>query len=215
MLKKFIGLLLQVAIMTYEAVVIGTSAGGLAALSAILPSLPEDFPLPILIVQHMAPNKESYLSAHLDQLSRIRVKEADDKEPIEPGRVYLAPGGYHLLIENDHSLSLSSDDRVCYSRPSIDVLFECAADVFREHLIGIVLTGANNDGASGLAQIKACGGLAIVQDPQTAEAMTMPEEAIKAAEVDYVLSIKEIAPLLCKIVQEQVNQQVRCGNEKR
>ena len=180
-------------------VVIGASAGGLEALKVMLPALPTSFPLPIAIVQHRDARSDGFLAEYLNRMSRVAVSEPEDKEPICAGHVYLAPGGYHLLIESDHCFSLSVDARVNYSCPSIDVLFESAADVFAESLIGIVLTGANTDGAQGLRAIKARGGLAIVQDPQTAQAPTMPRAALEATAVDYIVDLDRIAPLLIKI----------------
>jgi two-component system chemotaxis response regulator CheB len=189
--------------MRYEAVVIGVSAGGIEALKVILPALPKPLPLPIVIVQHRNERPDSFLAEYLSQASGMAVSDAEDKEPLCPGRVYLAPAGYHLLIESDRSFSLSVDARVNYSCPSIDVLFESAADVFAESLIGIVLTGANADGAQGLRAIKARGGLAIVQDPETAQAAAMPHAALQATPVDYIVDLKQIAPLLMQMSAPQ------------
>lgn len=185
--------------MRYAAVVIGVSAGGIEALKIILPALPACFPLPIAIVQHRDQRSDSFLATYLNKMSGIVVTEAEDKEPLCSGRVYLAPAGYHLLIEADRSFSLSVDPRVNYSCPSIDVLFESAAEVFAESLIGIVLTGANSDGAHGLKRIKDRGGLAVVQDPKTASAIAMPRAALEATPVDHVLDLLQIAPLLIRI----------------
>ena len=139
----------------FEAMVIGVSAGGLAALGKILPELSEDFPLAVLIVQHMRRDADGFLWRHLDTLSRLTVKEAEDKEAIQPKTVYIAPPDYHLLVEPDRTLSLSADERVNFSRPSIDVLFETAAEVYQQRLIGVILTGANNDGTRGLQTSRA------------------------------------------------------------
>jgi two-component system chemotaxis response regulator CheB len=185
--------------MRYAAVVIGVSAGGVEALKVLLPALPASFPLPIAIVQHRDQRSDGFLAAYLNTMSRIAISEAEDKEPFCPGHAYLAPAGYHLLIESDRSLSLSVDQRVNHSCPSIDVLFESAADVFAESLIGIVLTGANADGAEGLKAIKARGGLAVVQDPQTASARAMPRAALEATPVDHVVDLGGIAPLLTRM----------------
>ena len=182
-----------------RAVVIGASAGGLEALKVMLPALPASFPLPIAIVQHRDGSSDGFLAEYLNRMSRVMVSEPEDKEPLCAGHVYIAPGGYHLLIESDLCFSLSVDGRVNYSCPSIDVLFESAADVFAESLIGIVLTGANVDGAQGLKAIKAHGGLAIVQDPKTAQAAAMPRAALEATDVDYIVGLDQIAPLLIKI----------------
>ena len=185
--------------MRYEAVVIGVSAGGIEALKVILSPLPASFPLPIAIVQHRNERSDGFLAEYLDRMSGLVVSEAEDKEPLCPGHVYLAPAGYHLLIESDRSFSLSVDPRVNYSCPSIDVLFESAADAFADSLIGIVLTGANADGAKGLKAIKARRGLAIVQNPETAQAATMPRAALEATAVDYQVDLQEIVPLLIRI----------------
>jgi two-component system chemotaxis response regulator CheB len=185
--------------MRYAAVVIGVSAGGIEALKILLPALPASFPLPLAIVQHRNQRSDGFLAAYLDRMSEIAVSEAEDKEPLRAGHAYLAPAGYHLLIEADRSLSLSVDPRVNYSCPSIDVLFESAADVFSESLIGIVLTGANADGAQGLNAIKTRGGLAIVQDPQTASATAMPRAALVATAVDHVVDLERIASLLIQV----------------
>lgn len=185
----------------YKAVVVGTSAGGLEALSVVTASLPGDFSLPVAVVQHRRSDSDDFLAVHLDERSRLRVKEADDKEPIRPGTIYLAPAGYHLLIERDGTFSLSLDERVNYCRPSIDVLFDSAADVFEDKVIGVFLTGSNSDGSQGLKHIKQCGGLAVVQDPACAEADCMPREAIEATQVDQVLALEKIAPFLVQCCQ--------------
>ena len=182
--------------MGYAAVVIGVSTGGIDALKVLLPALPASFPLPIAIVQHRDRRSDAFLANYLNAITKIAVSEAEDKEPFCAAHAYLAPAGYHLLIESDRSLSLTIDERVNYSCPSIDVLFESAAHVFAQSLIGIVLTGANADGAQGLKAIKARGGLAVVQDPQTAAAMAMPRAALKATAVDHVVPLDRIAPLL-------------------
>jgi len=183
----------------FEAVVIGVSAGGMNAMKTILSMLPATFHLPIVIVQHIAPQSDSYFSEYLERFSNIKVKEAEEKEKLRAGTAYIAPSDYHLLIEPDQSFSLSADDKVNYSRPSIDLLFESAADVFGNKLVGIVLTGANSDGSYGLKTIKDRGGLAIVQDPKTAESPFMPQAAINATSVDYIVNLGGIAPLLLKL----------------
>jgi two-component system chemotaxis response regulator CheB len=185
--------------MPYEAAVIGVSAGGIEALKVLLPLLPASVPFPIVIVQHRDSRSNGFLAEYLNRMSEIVVSEAEDKEPLCAGHVYLAPAGYHLLIESDRSFSLSADARVNYSCPSIDVLFESAADAFQESLIGIVLTGANADGARGLKAIKARGGVAIVQNPATAESSAMPHAALRATPVDYIVEIEALAPLLMRL----------------
>jgi two-component system chemotaxis response regulator CheB len=178
-----------------EIVVIGTSYGGLSALQVLLPALAEDFTLPVVIVQHRRKDNDDGLCDFLRRRSHLPLNEPNDKEPIEPGRVYLAPRDYHLLIDQG-SFALSTGSPVIHARPSIDVLFESAADAYRERAVGVVLTGANRDGGLGLARIKAQGGLAVVQDPETAESPAMPRAALAATEVDRVLPLAEIAPFL-------------------
>jgi two-component system chemotaxis response regulator CheB len=185
--------------MKYEAIVIGVSAGGMNALGTILPCFPADFALPVIIVQHMDPNSHDYLADHLNRKCNIQVKEAEDKESIINGVAYIAPANYHLLLEEDRTLSLSVDDLVNYSRPSIDVMFETAADVYTKRLVGVVLTGANADGSKGLTKIKTLGGLAVVQDPATAHVDYMPKAAIASTRVDHILPLEEIASLLLKL----------------
>lgn len=189
--------------MRYEAIVIGASAGGLQALKTVLTALPASFPFPIAIVQHIADRSESVMAELLDRASRIAVNEAEDKELLRPGTAYLAPPGYHLLIEPDRSFSLSVDERVNYACPSIDVLFESAAEVFGKALIGVILTGANADGAHGLKTIKAHGGLAIVQNPENAESPVMPRAALAATEVDYRVNLEQLAPLLLRLTGQE------------
>ncbi len=179
---------------TYRAVVIGSSAGGLKALEIILSRLAEDFLIPIVIVQHVAAN--SSLASVLSQKTRHPIKEADDKELLQAGWIYVAPSGYHLIIESNAAFSFSVDEKVNNSRPSIDVLFESAADAFGPELIGVILTGSNADGSAGLKRIHDRGGLTIVQDPNTAEAKEMPSSALKRTNPDYTLPVEEISALL-------------------
>lgn len=182
-----------------EAIVIGASAGALEALSVILPALPVDFDLPLIIVVHVPPDKKSILAELFQAKCRIVVREADDKEPINGGTAYFAPPNYHLLVEANRSLSLSSDEAVLFSRPSIDVLFESAADAYGAGLIAIVLTGANQDGAAGLRAVMDGGGTAIVQTPQDAFASAMPEAAIAMCPTAHVLSLDAILSFLQKV----------------
>ena len=184
----------------YRAIVVGASAGGIQALKKILPELPANFPLPIIIVQHQHPSSDNYYVNYLAEKCRMKVKEADEKECIAAGTIYFAPPNYHLLIEADETFALSTSERVCYSRPSIDVLFETAADVYEAALIGIILTGANSDGANGMKRIKENGGLAIAQDPQNAESPAMPFAAISACRIDHVLALEKIPKFLVKTV---------------
>jgi two-component system, chemotaxis family, protein-glutamate methylesterase/glutaminase len=182
-----------------EAVVIGASAGALETLSNLLPGLPADYRLPILIVVHLPPDKTSLFAELLRARCAIRVREAEDKESIEPGVAYFAPPDYHLLVEQDKRLSLSDDEPVLFSRPSIDVLFESAADAYGDGLIGVVLTGANSDGAKGLKAIVEAGGEGVVQRPDSAYASAMPEAAIASCPGARVLPVNEIAAYLRKV----------------
>lgn len=182
--------------MPARAIVIGASAGGVHALSPILSALPRDYPLPVLVVVHVPPRRDSALVEVFARKCRVMVKEAEDKEPLVPGTVYFAPPDYHLLVETEDALALSADETVNHSRPAIDVLFETAADVFGPELIGIVLTGANHDGARGLAAVSAGGGLALVQDPASAEVAAMPAAAIAAVPSARVLPLDGIATYL-------------------
>jgi two-component system chemotaxis response regulator CheB len=180
----------------YQAVVIGASSGGFEALQKVLAPLPADFALPVMVVLHRDPTSDELLARLLDDSCRLTVKEADEKEDIKPSGVYIAPANYHLLVEQDRTFSLSVDSEVCYARPSIDVLFETAADAYRSGLIGILLTGANHDGTEGMKRIKERGGLTVAQDPDSAQADMMPRLAIQAHVVDRVLPLEEIASLL-------------------
>jgi|TARA_Y100000294_G_scaffold164840_1_gene171902 two-component system chemotaxis response regulator CheB len=189
----------------YEAIVMGASSGGTQALLRIIPALPTETGVPVIIVQHVQEGSNFTLPDFLNEKSGVLVKEACDKEPIQPGTVYIAPPGYHLLVEEDRTLALSMDPKVSYARPSIDVLFESAARVFEDNLVGIILTGANSDGSQGLKEVKAFGGLTIVQDPATAEADTMPMEAIKAIQVDHVLELNSIGHFLKGLCDNDVS----------
>ncbi|MFN2353202.1 MAG: chemotaxis protein CheB [Desulfopila sp.] len=181
---------------TYQAVVIGVSAGGIAALEHIFSALDATFSLPIMVVQHIATSGENYLANHFSSCCSLPVREALDKEPVMPGTIYFAPPNYHLLIEQHKAMALSTQDRVNYSRPSIDVLFTTAAETYGEALVAIVLTGANHDGAAGLATVARLGGLTIVQEPAAAEVDVMPKAALAAARVDHVLPLDNIGEFL-------------------
>lgn len=188
--------------MVDKLVVIGTSTGGLAALQTLLPGLTEEFPWTVVVVQHRSKESSSGLCGFLQKSSRLQVSEPEDKELFEPGRIYIAPRDYHLLIEKG-AFALSTDAPVSYARPSIDVLFESAADAYGEHVIGVILTGANGDGARGLAKIKAAGGIAVVQDPATAQAPEMPQTAIDAVETDRILPLSEVSIYLNSLSRAQ------------
>jgi two-component system chemotaxis response regulator CheB len=169
-----------------DVIAIGASAGAIETLRIVLASIPGSFGAALLLVIHVPANRESVLAEVLARHCALRVREATDKEKIEEGTVYVAPSGYHLLVEPDKTLSLSVDAPVNYSRPSIDVLFESAAYAYRDRLLGIVLTGANEDGADGLVAVRRSGGLAWVQDPSSAAAAVMPRSAIERAGADAV-----------------------------
>lgn len=187
----------------YEAVVVGVSAGGMDALPRVLKPLPKDFPLPIIIVQHTHPSgDDGFFVRYLNDRCKLEVIEATDNLPIKDGKVYLAPADHHLLIEKDRLLALSSDAKVNHSRPSIDVLFKSAADVYNSGLIGIVLTGATADGAKGMKKIDDCGGITMAQNPETAKAPAMPKAAIEACRIDYVLRLEDIPEELLKLTRK-------------
>jgi two-component system chemotaxis response regulator CheB len=179
-----------------DAIVIGASAGGVDVLSSILPALPQGLRAPVFVVLHQPPDRRSVLTEIFRRKCALPVHEAEDKEPVEPGTVYFAPPNYHLLIERGPSLALSLDDLVQFSRPSIDVLFHSAAEVYGRRLLGIVLTGWNEDGAAGLLAIRRANGITIVQDPATAEAPVMPQAAQHLCRPDFVLAPQAMADLL-------------------
>lgn len=185
--------------MAYEIVVIGTSRGGLKALEVLLRGLDEMFPAAVVVVTHRSKDKDTGLTQTLAMHSRLPLSEPEDKEPIMPGRVYLAPADYHLLIE-DGAFALSIEPPVRFARPSIDLLFESAANEYRERAVGVILTGNNHDGADGLATIKVYGGLTIVQDPHSAESSEMPTAAIATAKADLVLPLEQISIRLNEVV---------------
>jgi len=182
-----------------EAVVIGASAGAVDALSVLLPALPADYPLAVAVVVHLPPDRKSVMAELFRPKCRVRVKEAEDKEPFAAGTVYFAPPDYHLLIEPDHRLSLSSEEPVLYSRPSIDVLFESAADALGPAVVGVVLTGGSADGAKGLRAIADAGGVGIVQDPNTAAVPTMPAAARIACPTATALPLDRMADSLARL----------------
>lgn len=174
--------------------------------------LPADFSLPILIVQHLSPSSDGYMPVFLNKISDIMVKEADEKEKIVPGIVYMAPPNYHLLIEEDETLSLSNESKINYSRPSIDVLFETASYAYGNELIGIILTGANNDGAKGLTEIRNAGGFCICQRPGEAEAEAMPLAAIELASPQKILKIEEIGDFLIQLDKNKKDRKINLNH---
>ncbi|MGB5972997.1 MAG: chemotaxis protein CheB [Nodosilinea sp.] len=187
--------------MTYKIVAIGTSLGGLSALKALLESFPRDFSAAVAIVQHRHRDSDQALSTFLQQFTVLPVHEVEDKAHIQPGHVYFAPPDYHLLVESGY-FSLSVDEPVSYARPSIDVLLESASDAYQERAIGVILTGANSDGVQGLATLKAQGGVTIVQDPNTAQCPILPNAAIAAVDVDWVLPLSQITSRLTHLCYE-------------
>jgi two-component system chemotaxis response regulator CheB len=185
-----------------DLVAIGTSWGGLGALRVVLAGLPAELAVPVVVVQHRsADSHRTALRELLGAVTPLRVREADDKCPLEPGHVYVAPPDFHTLVDRGH-LELSVDAAVAHSRPSIDVLFESAAESHRERCAGVVLTGANADGAAGLARIAELGGVAIVQDPETAQRAEMPRAALEAVPSARVVPLDEIAGVLVELCVE-------------
>ncbi|WP_460123655.1 chemotaxis protein CheB [Pseudomonas sp. S2_C03] len=182
-----------------EAIVIGASAGGVEALMGLLGPLRQGFTLPIIVVLHLPDERRSQLAEVFARRVAMRVEEAGDKSPVEAGTLYFATPGYHLSIEQDRSFSLSLEDRVHYSRPAIDFLFESAADAYGPSLAAVLLTGANRDGAKGLAQVQRQGGLTIVQDPTEAQVATMPLAALDTHQPDHILPIHGIGRLLAEL----------------
>lgn len=181
--------------MAAELITIGTSQGGLNALEVLLGALDPALTLAVAVVQHRSSERDGALLNVLRSFCPLPIEEAEDKQPILPGRVYLAPPSYHLLVD-DRSFALDTQARVSHARPSIDVLFESAAIAYRERLVGVVLTGANRDGAEGARQIKARGGVVVVQDPQTAENPIMPAAVLELIAADQILKLEELAPFL-------------------
>ena len=182
-----------------EAVVIGASAGGVEALSELLPALPPSLRASFFIVLHLPRERPSLLVEIYEKRCALPVREAEDKEPVEPGTVYFAPPDYHMLIEQNRQLALSADEPVHYSRPSIDVLFESAADVYGGRLLGIILTGGNEDGAAGLHAVHRAGGVTVVQKPDNAKVPLMVLSALQRNPADFVLPLNEIAALLAAL----------------
>jgi two-component system chemotaxis response regulator CheB len=179
-----------------DAIVLGASAGGVEALSILLPYLPAGLRASVYIVVHLPRERPSLLTELFVPKCALQVKEAEDKMPVEPGTVYFAPPNYHLLVDKGRRLALSVDDLVNFSRPSIDVLFQSASDIYGARLMGIILTGANDDGTAGLAAVHRAGGLTIVQEPDSAQVPHMVASALKRTQADYVLPLDEIGKLL-------------------
>ena len=176
-----------------KAIVIGGSAGSIEVLLKLLPALSSPLPVAIIIVLHRKNSTDSSLADLFSSKTTIRVHEVEDKDPVLPGTISLAPADYHLLIEKDEVFSLDDSEKVNFSRPSLDVTFESAADVYGSSLVGIILSGANADGTAGLNLIKARGGVLIAQKPETAQTSFMPQHAIRNAPIDRVLDVEEMA----------------------
>jgi two-component system, chemotaxis family, protein-glutamate methylesterase/glutaminase len=188
--------------MSYSIVGIGTSWGGLAALTKLLGGLPADFNIPVVVVQHRSPDSDRLLGELLQDTTDLRVSEIEDKDELTPGTVHLAPANYHVLIEDGY-VSLTLEEPVRFSRPSIDVMLTSAADTYGSAAIGIVLTGANEDGARGLAHIVKHGGLALVQNPKTAEIPIMPAAGIRAVPTAEVLTLDALVARLIELSADQ------------
>jgi two-component system chemotaxis response regulator CheB len=198
---------------TYRIAVIGTSWGGLAALRELLAALPDDLRIPIVVVQHRHKHSDHVLTSLLQDRSKHNVCEVEDKAPIEPGKVFVAPADYHLLIEPD-SFSLSIEEPIRYSRPSIDLTFLSAADSFGSSVIGAILTGANADGAEGVRRIAERGGLVLVQEPATAESPTMPAAALKAVPGARVMSVGAIGALIGELSHAETQSPLRSSRSQ-
>jgi two-component system chemotaxis response regulator CheB len=187
--------------MLYSIVAIGTSWGGLMAMSKLLSELPAEFPIPIVIVQHRSKDSDKLLSQLLQDATPLTVCEIEDKDLLEPGKVHVAPADYHVMIERGY-VSLTVEEPVRYSRPSIDVMFTSAGDAYGKEAIGVVLTGANEDGSRGLAHIVRRGGKALIQSPKTAEIPIMPEAAVRAVPTAEVLPLPQIGKRLVELSQQ-------------
>ena len=189
-----------------EILFIGGSAGSFEVILNILSGLRKDMALAIVIVLHRKSRVESNLTQLFDNRSTLRVKEAEEKEPILPGMIYVAPANYHLLIENDRTFSLDNSEKVQFSRPSIDVTFQSAADVYRNTMAALLLSGANSDGSEGLLAVANAGGLTIVQNPVSAEVSFMPRQAILTTVVDYILETKDITEFINNLSAAQLSE---------
>jgi two-component system chemotaxis response regulator CheB len=190
--------------MGYTAIVVGVSSGGINAMKFIFSVLPADFSIPIIIVQHVSAQSDNHWIAIMSANCKLTVKEAEEKEKIEKGNVYISAANYHLLVEMDHTFSYSNDAKVNFARPSIDVLFETAAEAYKEQLIGIILTGSSSDGTEGMNIIKEYNGLTIAQDPETAESRFMPGSAISKVKMDHILPLAGITDLLIELSNNQI-----------
>ena len=186
---------------SFDVVAIASSAGGLAALTMVLSSLPDDLPVACLVVQHLDPRHRSLMAEILSRRTPLEVKQAEEGDEVTSGIVYIAPPDQHLLANHDRTLSLTQSELVHFVRPSADLLFESVASAFRERAIAVVLTGSGSDGAMGVRAIKKMGGSVIAQDEETSEYFAMPSAAIATGNVDFVLPIEDIAPALVSLVR--------------
>ena len=184
----------------FDVVALAASLGGLKALSQILSALPSDFPAAITVVQHISPNYPSQMVDILSNRTLLPVKQAEEGDKLYPGKIYIAPSNYHLLVNQDGTLSLSQSERVHLVRPAANNMFESLAVSFKERVIAVVLTGRDGDGATGVQAIKKMGGIVIVQDEKSCESFSMPKAAIDTGDVDFVLPLKDIAPALMRLV---------------
>lgn len=180
-----------------EAIFIGTSAGGVQTLNALFDLLPDDFKIPMVVVIHLG--EKPFIPTAFRAPKGVKIVEAEEKDSIQPGFIYFAPANYHLLVEEDKTFSLTNEDKVQYARPALDVTMDSMAQVYNKRLVGIVLTGANEDGARGLKEIKEYGGLTIAQDPKNALYATMPEAAINMAHPEHILTLEQIGSLICNL----------------
>ena len=188
--------------MPFRFIAVGTSLGGFQALRTLLGGLPKDFPLPLAVVQHRSYEDSEAFAPLLAAQIQLPVIEVEDKEEIKEGHVYVSPSNYHLMVDGHH-FALSTEAPVLHARPSIDILFESAAESFRDGVIGVLLTGMSRDGTAGLKRIKEYGGYAVVQDPAAAEGQVMPQAAISSVAIDKVLPLEEIAPFLTALCDRQ------------
>jgi two-component system chemotaxis response regulator CheB len=179
-----------------DAIIIGGSAGSLDVLLKVLPALRPDLSFPIIIVVHRKHGADSLLPELLSGRTKLAVREVDEKEPISPGVIYIAPSDYHTLIEQDHTFSLDYSEKINYSRPAIDATFQTAAEVYQSKLVCILLSGSNADGVNGLKSVKAWGGTTVIQDPASAQVSYMPEQASLHVKIDYILPIEDMAEFI-------------------
>ena len=188
--------------------------GGGEAIGRIISRLPADYSLPICIAQHLHPNDGGGYAENLNRKTALKVIVPCDKHKIRPGEIYVAPANYHMLIERDGNIALSIDEKVRWSRPSINVLFESASYAWFDRVIAIILTGANDDGTEGMAAIKAAGGLTIAQDPDSADYPVMPRAAVNAGAAEKTLTLDEITALLVEVAARHDSRIDACSDQR-